>query len=362
MWQCNGKYDGGEAYIRGRSHIFNYSLINKNFIGIDDDTCEKIGDFVFDVDRETDNRKCWFFSDNYNEKYGKHVEYLTPGDKDDCGEVDENKSEKIEFREIDMTDKICAVDNCNDRSASTHCNKSLAYDYIDELSGASQNSGAVVGNEARLYMLDEQDELYSRLTDLEPFDPENRVGPNGEAAANSIVNIKNTRLDFKLPKDASQDDRDAFRKYIETSVMPYLTQMIPSTTIFEWGFCCDDVEVPAHASALTQVKDVEINAHSDLVQVETDPIVRLTAYGELEQTYTVLCALTAYGELEQEITVLCGLTAYGELEQEEVPQEIVYAPANITLTQINGVHPEPGTEYVDSYIIITQVGPDDTDD
>ena len=220
----NGTYDDGMAYISGMSEIFNYSLINRNFIGIDDETCSAITLFKFDVDIQEDNRKCWFFSDGnevYNEKYGKEAAYTRP---EECGKAPKT----ISFKEVDVSDKICNIRNCNDsKPIEDRCDGSLFYDIAALLNESSTNIVPEVGKDA--------DAVYGRTTNLDTFDPEDRVGKNGEAAANSIVNIKNLKIEFTLPNCSDKDKAD-FRKYIENSVMPYLTQMIPSTSILSIDF------------------------------------------------------------------------------------------------------------------------------
>ena len=279
----NGTYDDGMSYISGMSDVFGYSYVNRNFIGIDDDTCDEIKKIKFGViPFVEDNRKCWFFSDNYNEKYGKNVKYLTPTRKpetdSDCGNPWEEASEKITFREVDVTDRICDIRKCFDRSPfkkmqgdngntasdrvacgsdpapSEGCTGDLGYEITTLLT--SSNSTPQVGVNAKdIFQTTKEfeevlvdgkyvqreitvnyNEKYNRTTILSPFDPENRVGENGEAAANSIVNIKNLDIEFNIPSDFGANDRKGFRQYIENSVIPYLTQMIPSTSILRWKF------------------------------------------------------------------------------------------------------------------------------
>jgi len=263
----NGAYDDGLAYVSGMSEIFAWSLVNKNFIGIDDGTCSKIKKFVFDRVRQEDNRKCWFFTDDYNFRYGKNVKYLTqdgkPAKESDCGNPWSAGSETIVFKEVDVSDKICAIKRCHDRSSEKriidgddsieNCTKDLDYDVFKMLSTADDNGLSAVGVSADddLQIAKELDDngnpitviyrdVYNRITSLKPFDPENRVGPDGEAAANSVVNVKNLVIEFTSPEKLKvTDDFDGkkeFRKYIETSVIPYLTQMLPSTSILSWTF------------------------------------------------------------------------------------------------------------------------------
>ena len=55
-----------------------------------------------------------------------------------------------------------------------------------------------------------------------------------EPAANSIINIKKMSILFYYPYDLSGDLKDDYKKYIEETVIPYIMQMIPSTTIFSY--------------------------------------------------------------------------------------------------------------------------------
>ena len=68
----NGTYDDGQSYVDSITDIFGYSTMKKNFIGIDDRTCEAIGGYKFFKEKQEDNRKCWFFSDGYARKTGKN--------------------------------------------------------------------------------------------------------------------------------------------------------------------------------------------------------------------------------------------------------------------------------------------------
>ena len=247
----NGTYDDGMAYISGMSEIFNYSLVNKNFIGLDDGTCGKISAITFDVTKQEDNRKCWFFSDDYNKKAGKELI---------C-----KSGTNIEFREIDITSASCKLHTCNDSRINMEegCDSELSYDIIELLSGAGPNQTVKIGENAEAYFTTktpihnsaftpysaatsanprdifvDATELYGRTSKMITFDPENRRpnGDNGEAQANSVVNVKNLDITFTIPNFGNDDDKKAFRKYVETSVIPYLTQMIPSTSILSWTF------------------------------------------------------------------------------------------------------------------------------
>jgi hypothetical protein len=59
-----------------------------------------------------------------------------------------------------------------------------------------------------------------------------QLNSNDEAAANSIINVKNLEIDFANKYVAL----GGFRNYLLKAVMPYVTQVIPSTAILKIGF------------------------------------------------------------------------------------------------------------------------------
>jgi hypothetical protein len=82
---------------------------------------------------------------------------------------------------------------------------------------------------------------YGRTSYLEVYDPEtgDESNKNTEASSNSVINVKNVEVDFSLPSDLSDfgdEVKKEYRKYIENVVVPYLTQLIPSTCILKWNF------------------------------------------------------------------------------------------------------------------------------
>lgn len=240
----NGTYDDGMAYVSGMSQIFNYSLLSRNFIGINDESCSAISKYVFDMARNEDNRKCWFFSDDYNTKYGKEAAYEKVTE---CGLQEKN----IEFREVEVTEGICALAKCNDSKVNkaTNCDGELeaGVDIINLLTHAGLNKTISIGKNAG--------KVYNRTSQLDTFDPETgKKGENGEAAANSIVNVKNIEVCFNLKQIVrTETEQTELRKYIEENVIPYLTQMIPSTSILFWKFDTDGTNPP---SPVTPIPDI----------------------------------------------------------------------------------------------------------
>lgn len=204
----DGTYDDGMSYVESITDIFKYSLVNRNFIGIDDDTCAKISGYTFYKESQEDNRKCWFFSDNYNVRKGKNGESIT-------------------FREADVTSERCDI--------------KTFYDPQNVLSSAGQNESVNVGIEAKDYF--QSGDSYTRGSSANTFDPEtNSHGAHGEAAANSIINVKNLEINFNLCGMLGPDSPffEEMTDYINNTVIPYLTQMIPSTTILTWTFNCEN--------------------------------------------------------------------------------------------------------------------------
>ena len=70
-------------------------------------------------------------------------------------------------------------------------------------------------------------------SDLLPFNLETQeVYSNDEAAANSIINVKNLKITFAN----KYTNFKGFRQYLYGVVLPYMTQLIPSTTILSVEF------------------------------------------------------------------------------------------------------------------------------
>ena len=210
----NGTYDDGMAYVSGMSDIFTYSLVNQNFIGINDKTCKDIKGYKFDVTTYEDNRKCWYFTDNFNVSSGKSI----------CNE-DGSAGEGAEiytFKEGDVT-----IDRCD---------TTISYDDPDKMT--EENEIKPFGSDADSHFSPDTPSGYYRTSNLVGFNPEEGQDANtGEAAANSIVNIKNLLINFNVSNiTANETYKKMLRQYIERSVLPYLTQMIPSTSILKWTF------------------------------------------------------------------------------------------------------------------------------
>ena len=195
----DGTYDEGQSYIDSMGDIFGYSLVNKNFIGIDDSACTKIQDYVFDMEQKEDNRKCWFFSDNYN-----------------SGETRSGSS----YATLSFVEATITSQKCSDKTYT---------DVVAALEGGSENSIPVAGSGDYFSGAAK----YWRTTEIEPYNPINTASTSGEASADSVVNVKNLDIVFNLKNNPFPEETE---EYINRCVIPYITQMIPSTSILKWDF------------------------------------------------------------------------------------------------------------------------------
>lgn len=326
----NGYYDDGAEYIDRMSNIFGYSTVNKNFIGIDDTACDEIKKYKFDVDMQEDNRKCWFFSDDYNVKYGKKSGLDGQGN---C------TGETITFLEADITDGNCEL--YKGKASSEIAEPAIALVEALGTSNTNKNKDVKIGISASSNFQEEPDsETNTRPSDLEPFNPEPEKGPNEEGAANSIVNVKTLKIVFNIGEELgavlspSISDTtkkqlfDQYREYITNTVMPYLTQMIPSTTILTWDF-----RDYYGGSNYSEIENVDVTG--ELEQVPADDVEIVTVLGNLLQ----------FSEDDIEY-----MNVEGTLIQEN-DDGYEHVTINGTLTQQEGT-----TNQVD---VITQFSPDD---
>lgn len=216
-----GTYDGGRAYIDSISNIFGYALGTKSFIGIDDNTCSKIANYIFDCERVEDNRKCWYFTDNYIDN--RTDQTCENGEKCQACENDEDNKQCWWLRETG--DLPCGT-----------------YDLDSLISATSANTMNPIGSAATPEM-GTQKYNYNRESNLFLYDPELGTSAyTGEAGANSIINVKDLVIDF-LPSGSplyNTSLEGEMIEYINTTVLPYLTQMLPSTSVLYWSFKGDN--------------------------------------------------------------------------------------------------------------------------
>ena len=75
-------------------------------------------------------------------------------------------------------------------------------------------------------------------SNLVPYDFETNTNGNTESAANSVINVKNLKITF-MNNESSEPE---FKDYFNKCILPYLTQVIPSTTIVEYDIEIEGVD------------------------------------------------------------------------------------------------------------------------
>jgi hypothetical protein len=191
-----GKYDDGETYIDYFRKIFKYSLENNNFNdlmytcdnGLLNPEVETIG---FEIEKQKDNVKTWYFTDTSN--------------------VDENNK----LLELTIESEINESDEVIYKGVKYNNVKSLNYTYT-----TTPQKNNEVGVSANTYTFFDSEVQPYNFEGGETYD---------EVAANSIIN--NKRLLIEFPRGLM--DNTTFPRFLQECILPYLTQIIPSTTIWE---------------------------------------------------------------------------------------------------------------------------------
>ena len=134
-------------------------------------------------DKLIDNVKCWYFVDN------------------------------------SVTNKILELSK---KSVTAIDRQGEEYEFYDGYEERAYNDTIRVGKQALT------NGQVHNTTELDAFNLETQNNSsNDEAAANSVINIKNITLEFNTAKYATPE----FNTYFHEAIMPYLEQVIPSTAI-----------------------------------------------------------------------------------------------------------------------------------
>lgn len=161
-----GKYDSGFAYLDLITYLFRYSIENDNFL--DDAYKCNSGDFISGVNRQ-------YFS-LYKVQCTRKTQYFHDPLPD------------VPLKELASTNGIY--------------------------------------NASEMEEVEIDIDLQNRLYDYET----NTENIATEAAANSIVNIKNIELQFYL-KASYLSEEERYLDYLKNNILPYVKQMLPSTAI-----------------------------------------------------------------------------------------------------------------------------------
>ena len=188
-----GKYDDGEEYLNYFRQVFKGAIDNDWFTqdAYDCDTGKLVSGITecgFDVqDQVVDNVKVWFFTDNTK----KNIYQL----KDVTAEVYDQEDPEMNIYEIPVGYK-----------------ESDTQDKVNVGKSAYRNGEVSFMSELKPFNLETQDE-----------------NSNDEAAANSVINTKKLVLTFNDKYGVEK----GFKEYLYNVMLPYIKQMVPSTTIFE---------------------------------------------------------------------------------------------------------------------------------
>ena len=242
-----GNYDDGMEYLMRFKQLFRDAILKGEF---PDDAykCDNgelidgILDNGFNVsDLVEDNVKTWYFTDHYKRT---------------------NNLQQIENYFID--------------GAEDPYNQIATYD----ISKSEEN---LVGKKADTFY---KSNLvpYNFETGIHGDNETNPNSSNDEAAANSIINVKNLKITFKgsIAKEAG------FREYLYKCIMPYLKQVIPSTSILEIEIENESVEYGCQEDL--PIEGI-INSDGSDIRDLTDPI-RLNIDSDIEEiTYQMSAPL-----------------------------------------------------------------------
>lgn len=195
-----GKYDDGKEYFEIFRQLFKYSIENNSFKDGAYENCntDELKDAIrnagYDVQREViDNVKCWYFKGNSTN----------------------NENLRLVLRDTYSADTFSTV----------------------------------VGKGKYL----NGDTLYK--SELEPFDFETKESTSNEMASYSVMNTKRMEIHFFTEKYKDEKMLTDFKRFINTDVMPYLKQMIPSTTI--WWMRIGDERFGAQVKALDKLSTLK---------------------------------------------------------------------------------------------------------
>ena len=189
-----GKYDDGEDFVNHFRQFFKHAIETNNFNDLAY-TCdsgeldENIKNVGFNIQKQKDNVKTWYFTN-------------TLSTENRLFEIDTIKNEQV-------------VDNIMYMGRLYNNCKLTTYSY-----STKEQSNVFVGVENNNTFFE---------SDLNPFDFENIGKKHDESCANSIINDKKLLIEFSGPITTNKD----FPLFLQNGILPYLKQMIPSTSILE---------------------------------------------------------------------------------------------------------------------------------
>ena len=193
-----GKYDDGDKYLRRLAQVFDGAIDDGDFDG-SAYICEtgEVEDWVREIgftltDKLVDNVKCWYFVDNTNPN-----------------------------NILELQEKYTEIVDTKGESYEIPC----GYEEKPNQTTIYVGKQAVDNKQVHL------------SSDLDTFDLETQeTSSNDEAAANSVINIKNISIEFNKYKYNTPE----FQTYLHEVIMKYLSQIIPTTSMLTIKYIGDD--------------------------------------------------------------------------------------------------------------------------
>lgn len=213
-----GNYDDGSEYLDYFKTIFKYSIENNNFTNdITQEECEELKLLGFDIEQQRDNKKCWYFFDNKRYETVKELEEkfydLTNALTTDFTNFPNGVN--IEQAQTVIEQNIISYEN------------GLVYNGPYKIKQEENVNGLMLMVEplpvGAAYTTPPTRKTDYKPTNLEPGGEYVRDEPSAE----SIINVKTFEIINKWPTNL----RSEFDKYFVSVVLPYIKQVIPSTTI-----------------------------------------------------------------------------------------------------------------------------------
>ena len=207
----HGRYDEGNTYKRFFEDIFQGAKDNDSFIDISDNIIPQNKRYGFSLTKQIDNVKCWYFTDTMS---------------------NDNTLEML------LGDDTEAYTNVGFQTASVGDGNFVRFTATRGDDGDTNYT----------------DEIFSskQCPIMEPCNMEGG-DINDEAAANSIINSKHLYIEF-VPDVTSPG---GMYDFIENSIMHYVKQVIPSTTILKYYVPMRDLDM--NCFHRTYIKSAIIN-------------------------------------------------------------------------------------------------------
>lgn len=177
------KYDSGKEYLDNYRQLFKYNIDNSDLSFLTDTEKTELKNIGFTLTEYIDNKKSWCFYDKLSEKMPLYI-------KNNTGYTLDGETE---------------VGSVSDYKITIDMNNYDVTQYLELKSGVTN----------------------IRTTELIPYNPE-LGSTNDDIASASIINNKKLIISSK---DKTNKD---FTNYLINKVIPFIKQIIPSTTLVEY--------------------------------------------------------------------------------------------------------------------------------